>query len=420
MTAEPASSPTPESSAPKKPHFNFYEIARALRTYYRMEFAIVVSFIGLVFLPIVGVPLCGIFVDSYNKPDYLLYLPVFLSALSLLLLIFCAIRRWLAVRRMTRLTGFRREFDSGKPPIPKQVAEFLIQAGYKTSGLTFSRLAAFREPPRGESPSLESSDAMLAKPSEMPSDTLLAIFPPRNWSPRSCFFALIVWLVVGAVGLSLFAEVTLWFFSNNGSHLVRKQIQTINTLRHLAEELNEYTADHGEYPVSLAELQNEDQEKSGDSAKLSEPKLSEEERRALYESAALQPQGESYQDSWHKPIYYQSDGKSWTLASYGADGEPGGVGIDADVFLYNATPDIDVNQFLQESKPPLSQIIKSPDYQSAFIFIPIFLILTLIGGMFDAVNKRKSIRLPEMLALLVLTFIFAAIHAFLTSIPSGH
>ena len=183
MTVEPASSPAPESSAPKKPHFDFYEIARALRTYYRMEFAIVVSFIGFIFLPIVGLPLCLLFRETYDRGDYLLYLPVFLWALSLLLLILCAIRQWLAVRKMTRLTGFRREFDSGKPPIPKQVAEFLVQAGYKTRGLTFSRLAAFREPPRGESSSLESSDAMLAEPSEMPSDTLLAIFPPRTGPP---------------------------------------------------------------------------------------------------------------------------------------------------------------------------------------------------------------------------------------------
>lgn len=434
----PNSGDLPESSdVPASRRPDFYEIARALRTYYRMGF--VIGFLALVFVfsSIIGLP-CMALRELNNGPDYLFYLPVGLCVLSFWLMIFCAIRHCLAIRKMTRLTGFRREFDSGKPPIPEQVAEFLRQSGYPIRGLTFSRLTAFRE-----TPCVKLSDALLSestadspcespeKPTAEPSVELLeptpdrsfAIFPPRNWSARSCCFALIVWLVIGVVGLLLFAGIIGKLYSFPGSHLTRRQTMTINTLCYSAESLDEYHAHHGEYPASLAELQNEDQEKSGDSAKLSEEKLSEEERRAFYANDTFQPQGDTH-DGWNKPLYYKSNGKSWTLASYGADDKPGGIGIDADILLTNALTDTDRsafhNRFLQENRPTFSQIAKSPDYQSAFIFIPMFLVGLFIGGMINAVSKRKSIRLGEAIALLVVSFVCAAIFAGLTAIPSGH
>jgi general secretion pathway protein G len=36
-------------------------------------------------------------------------------------------------------------------------------------------------------------------------------------------------------------------------------------------------------------------------------------------------------DPWGNPYFYQSDGNSYVLKSFGADGKPGGTGKDADI-----------------------------------------------------------------------------------------
>lgn len=36
-------------------------------------------------------------------------------------------------------------------------------------------------------------------------------------------------------------------------------------------------------------------------------------------------------DPWSDPYFYQSDGNSYVLKSFGADGKPGGAGKDADI-----------------------------------------------------------------------------------------
>ena len=42
-------------------------------------------------------------------------------------------------------------------------------------------------------------------------------------------------------------------------------------------------------------------------------------------------------DAWGHPFTYESDGKEFTLTSFGRDGKPGGEGTDADI-VYRGTP----------------------------------------------------------------------------------
>lgn len=42
-------------------------------------------------------------------------------------------------------------------------------------------------------------------------------------------------------------------------------------------------------------------------------------------------------DGFGNPLVYESDGGSFRLRSLGADGAPGGAGLDADIEITNAT-----------------------------------------------------------------------------------
>jgi len=42
-------------------------------------------------------------------------------------------------------------------------------------------------------------------------------------------------------------------------------------------------------------------------------------------------------DPWEHEFIYESDGKTFNISSYGSDGEPGGTGTDADIYLRAST-----------------------------------------------------------------------------------
>jgi hypothetical protein len=52
-------------------------------------------------------------------------------------------------------------------------------------------------------------------------------------------------------------------------------------------------------------------------------------------------------DAWGRPIIYSVDGTQFTLSSFGRDGKPGGVGLDADLPDPQAEPDYFVVPFHQ-------------------------------------------------------------------------
>ncbi len=65
----------------------------------------------------------------------------------------------------------------------------------------------------------------------------------------------------------------------------------------------------------------------------------QKEKHALPASLnALQIRGGYDRDAWNRPVIYTKAGTRYTLASYGMDGKPGGVGLDADFTYDNIHP----------------------------------------------------------------------------------
>jgi general secretion pathway protein G len=85
----------------------------------------------------------------------------------------------------------------------------------------------------------------------------------------------------------------------------------------LKQALDSYYLDNGNYPTSEQGLQ------ALVSAPTSGPIPSDYETGGYIERVPLDP--------WGHPYVYESDGNSYTLKSYGADGQPGGTGKNADI-----------------------------------------------------------------------------------------
>ena len=65
--------------------------------------------------------------------------------------------------------------------------------------------------------------------------------------------------------------------------------------------------------------------------------------------------GSDREDSWNRPIIYTKAGTRYTLTSYGMDGKPGGVGLDADFTLDTPRPRgsrVTFSQYLMYVAPP--------------------------------------------------------------------
>ncbi len=85
----------------------------------------------------------------------------------------------------------------------------------------------------------------------------------------------------------------------------------------LKQALDSYYLDNGNYPTTEQGLQ------ALVSAPTSGPVPSDYETGGYIEGVPLDP--------WGHPYVYESDGSSYTLKSYGADGQPGGTGKNADI-----------------------------------------------------------------------------------------
>jgi general secretion pathway protein G len=84
----------------------------------------------------------------------------------------------------------------------------------------------------------------------------------------------------------------------------------------LKRALDRYYVDNGAYPSALGALYGLDGQKQTDA-------------RVRYARRYVVDLPE--RDPWGNHFYYESDGKMYVLKSYGADGNPGGSGDDADI-----------------------------------------------------------------------------------------
>lgn len=127
---------------------------------------------------------------------------------------------------------------------------------------------------------------------------------------RSRGFTLIEILVVMAIIGMLAVMVAPNLFRQQAGAMRDAALSQISSLE---TALDSYRLDMNEYPDSLAELM----ENESGSASWNGPYL----RR------------EVPSDPWGNEYIYQSDGRNFTLMSYGADGARGGEGDDADIGL---------------------------------------------------------------------------------------
>ena len=127
---------------------------------------------------------------------------------------------------------------------------------------------------------------------------------------RNRGFTLIEILVVMAIIGMLAVMVAPNLFRQQAGAMRDAALSQISSLE---TPLDSYRLDMNEYPDSLAELM----ENESGSASWNGPYL----RR------------EVPSDPWGNEYIYQSDGRSFTLMSYGADGSRGGEDDDADIGL---------------------------------------------------------------------------------------
>lgn len=123
-------------------------------------------------------------------------------------------------------------------------------------------------------------------------------------------FTLIEILVVMAIIAMLAVMVAPNIFNQQAGAMRDMALSEISTLE---AALDTYRLDVGEYPDSLSGLEEDD---TG-GARWNSPYL----RRGVPN------------DPWDNPYAYESNGREFTLESFGADGSRGGEGDDADIAL---------------------------------------------------------------------------------------
>lgn len=114
-------------------------------------------------------------------------------------------------------------------------------------------------------------------------------------------------LLCGAL-IFLILNVAAWYNLRGQRNMCRNQDLTRSYgLRILGLRIADYRKTHGVLPDDLAAL----------------PAV----------QIMLRQPGEPLLDSWGNPFQYRRMGETYELFSYGRDGQPGGVGLDADLYL---------------------------------------------------------------------------------------
>ncbi|MFI4848837.1 MAG: type II secretion system protein GspG [Gimesia chilikensis] len=114
-------------------------------------------------------------------------------------------------------------------------------------------------------------------------------------------------LLCGAL-IFVILNVAAWYNLRGQRNMCRNQDFTrFYGLRVLGMQIADYREKHGVLPDTLAEI----------------PDV----------HTILQQPGEPLLDSWGNPFQYRREGEAYELFSYGRDGQPGGVGLDADLYV---------------------------------------------------------------------------------------
>lgn len=121
-------------------------------------------------------------------------------------------------------------------------------------------------------------------------------------------------------------------------------------------------------------------------------------------------------DPWGNPLVYEVKEGHYHIASFGADGKPGGVGVDADVTSDNLHSDV--------IALPLSDVIHRPEAQGVVITAGVSGVLSalLCFGVVRPTALPKSSTRGVILQITLLLLAVSILASFITAlhVPSGH
>jgi general secretion pathway protein G len=220
---------------------------------------------------------------------------------------------------------------------------------------------------------------------QLPDDDI-SLKPRRRWAIR-----VLLALVTGAI-VSSTAYLCAFYQYRDYYYFRFEQRQTRETLKRLQADVDRHQKDTGRLPEKLTDLE---------SVQTGELRVDD----------AGQPV-----DGWRRPIQYRIEADGYSLFSYGRDGQPGGQGLDAD--LYAGTVD------KENERPTLWQfatildnggwILKGCVLAGAFA-----LALCLIGG--EGWRGKRSLAVVLFAhALTALCAILTAVVISVLHLPSGH
>jgi hypothetical protein len=181
-----------------------------------------------------------------------------------------------------------------------------------------------------------------------------------------------------AVGIALIAMASTFLdgVANAGMAVDYPRWETSHTLRQLSQAIDNYHAETGQLPQQLGDVVAACQ--------------TDRDRDLITYYC---------KDSWENPIEYTTDGETYELVSYGRDGKPGGMGLDADRTRHNPRP--------REAYPTLSQILAT-HYADRIVGVTLISgAVALILGLVAAFSPpfTKNWHLLELTARIITTII---------------
>jgi hypothetical protein len=221
-------------------------------------------------------------------------------------------------------------------------------------------------------------------PLQLPDDDI-ALKPRRRWAIR-----VLLSLATGAIVCST-AYICAWYQYRDFYYFRSEQWETRKTLEDLQADVERHQKATGRLPEKLTDLESVQQGK-----------------------VSVDDAGQPL-DGWRRPIQYRIEADGYSLFSYGRDGQPGGHGLDADLYAGKVDK--------ENERPTLWQfatllddgwILKGCVLAGAFS-----LALCLIAGE-GRLGKRS---LAVLLIAHTLTALFAILTAVVISalhLPTGH
>jgi uncharacterized membrane protein (DUF441 family) len=179
-----------------------------------------------------------------------------------------------------------------------------------------------------------------------------------------------------------------------------EQSSTWHRLGFLNHAIHKFHDDTGNWPSSLQELADKRYESESDLV-----------------------------DRWGRPFLYTVDGNSLELLSLGRDGEPGGIGVDADLSGWSAVPDSPPGRviFPPEASVTFRQFLFSKQKTIPFyicllgVTLAVFVSMLCLRDMDLEAHKRREVAAAIVLGVMfVVASVTAGLISVLHLIPSGH